>query len=244
MKVEPDDWLAGIFGYDVFRLSLAADESTVSPAAIFASPAPRAFYYAKVPVANVGQAGALTAMGFRVVDTNVLFERAPDPQLPAASALAVREAEPEEREAVLAIAATCFVYSRFHLDPQVPAATANAVKREWVANYFRKQRGERLLVAVSGGQPVGFLALLALSGPARVGVIDLVGVDRAWQKRGVGRRLVEHLVHESPPRYDHLRVGTQIANLPSIRLYEACGFRAAGAEYVLHAHTREGQVLP
>jgi len=53
----------------------------------------------------------------------------------------------------LDIAESAFVYSRFHLDPLVPKELANRVKREWIANYVRRQRGERLLVAEVDGNP-------------------------------------------------------------------------------------------
>ena len=33
-----------------------------------------------------------------------------------------------------------------------------------------------------------------------------------------------------------LRVGTQAANVPSVRLYEPLGFSLASAAYVLHLH--------
>jgi ribosomal protein S18 acetylase RimI-like enzyme len=70
-----------------------------------------------------------------------------------------------------------------------------------------------------------------------------MGVDRPEQGQGAGHRLVETFIGESAGGCDRLRVGTQLANIPSIRLYEKCGFRLAASEYVLHAHVREGRVL-
>ena len=43
---------------------------------------------------------------------------------------------------------------------------------------------------------------------------------------------------ESHADADMLRVGTQVANLPSISLYEKCGFHVAETTYVLHAHVQ------
>jgi RimJ/RimL family protein N-acetyltransferase len=40
----------------------------------------------------------------------------------------------------------------------------------------------------------------------------------------------------SLPQFTTMRVGTQIANIPSIRLYEAMGFRLVGAQHILHCH--------
>ena len=41
-----------------------------------------------------------------------------------------------------------------------------------------------------------------------------------------------------------LRVGTQAANTPSVRLYESLGFRLSQAQFVLHHHGRGGPYLP
>jgi ribosomal protein S18 acetylase RimI-like enzyme len=146
----------------------------------------------------------------------------------------VQDILPAYYDAVLRIAASSFVYSRFHLDPAIPKETAHKVKRAWVNSYIHKMRGERLLVALLDGKPVGFLAVLATPEPGRV--IDLIGVDRAYQGRGVGRALVSFFIADSADRYPLLRVGTQVANVPSMRLYESLGFRIDETAYVLHAH--------
>src|SRR5689334_2470415 len=80
MKLDRDEWLSGIFGYDVFKIGIVNDES-IDPQAIFSRlpSVGRSFCYAKVPVAQVGQVGALTSAGLRVVDVNVTFERQPSP---------------------------------------------------------------------------------------------------------------------------------------------------------------------
>jgi ribosomal protein S18 acetylase RimI-like enzyme len=245
VRIESDPWLAGLFGCEVFRVTLPEVVEAIAPAILFsAAVGPRAFFYAKAPVARVAQVGALTAAGFRVIDVNVVLEREPAPEYrrrpPAAI---IREAQPADEAGVLAIAETSFVYSRFHLDPQVSGALANTVKREWMASYFRRQRGERVWVTEEAGRPVGFLAVLVTGETDKTGVIDLIGVEKTQQGRGVGRELVEHFVHDGLGKYRRLRVGTQIANVPSLRLYEQCGFRVAEAAYVLHAHVRDGKAV-
>lgn len=244
MKINIDHWLSGIFGYDVINVSLARDESPESEAIFSAdSHLQRALYYTKVPVTSVTQVGALTAAGFRVIDVNVTFERLPAPVLNADSSVTVRDIESKDRSAVLDIAGSSFVYSRFHLDPLIPKALADTVKREWIANYIRGRRGERLLVAELNGGPAGFLALLVTSVPEKTGVIDLIGVDKHLQGRGIGRRLVEYHIQDSVGKYSRLIVGTQIANIPSVNLYARCGYHVTSSTYVLHAHVQEGKVI-
>jgi ribosomal protein S18 acetylase RimI-like enzyme len=200
-----------------------------------------AFYFAKVPTRRIDQVDALTQAGFRVVDVNVTLEREPTPLArPPGLDPAVRDYAPDDREAVLRIAASAFVYSRFHLDPKIPADLADSVKCAWADSYCQGTRGERLLVADVDGKVAGFLAILTrggLKGPERI--IDLVAVGKSYQARGVGRKLVEVFIVQSTGCAASLKVGTQAANVPSIRLYERCGFRMAETVYVLHAHVEK-----
>lgn len=236
MRVEPDVWMGAVFGHDVFRVALEEFDASALQRHLAACEQ-RGFYYAKIPTTRVDQVQALVALGFHVVDVNVTFEREAGDLSSSSAALPIREARPEDREALLAIAEQCFVYSRFHLDPQVPKRIANAIKREWVDSYLTGRRGERLLTAEENGRPVGFLAVLSAKVHGRtMRVIDLVGVDRHHQGRGVGKSLIRAFVALGVEGNDLLRVGTQAANIPSMRLYERCGFHVADSAYVLHAH--------
>ena len=250
MKVRRDAWFSDIFGYDVFEVILYESSSTEDwPSAckdlLSTSQSSSAFYYVKVPTPRVDVVRTLTSIGFHVIDTDITFTRR--------SGMIEEEADerpavgvdilPEHHEAVLAIASSCFRYSRFHLDPYIPDQLANSIKRAWVDNYIRRGRGERLLIGLFDNEPVGFLAILTAdlnSEPTLV--IDLVGVDRAYQRRGVGKSLVRYFVNDLSQRNCLLRVGTQTANIPSIRLYESMGFRMIEAQYVLHAHVRDGKL--
>jgi ribosomal protein S18 acetylase RimI-like enzyme len=252
MRIEPDAWLAEVLGHPAFRVYWPAPPTDLSAgaeaprAALAGSPAGSAFYYAKVPARGVDQVRALCSLGFAVVDVNVSFERSPDAHtgLPTRPWIQVRDMRPADHADVLDIAGHCFTYSRFHLDPFIAREQANGVKREWVRNYILGRRGERVLVAEWDGAPVGFLAVLAADVPGRsCRVIDLIGVAPERQGRGVGRALVDHFIRAYAGGCDRLRVGTQVANTPSARLYEGCGFRLADSAYVLHAHVKDGRPL-
>jgi dTDP-4-amino-4,6-dideoxy-D-galactose acyltransferase len=241
MKFVRDAWLSEVFGYDVFKLNIENGEIIDSKNVfVKASPPHRAFYYAKVPVTSVSQVGALTNAGFRVIDVNITFERQPE-NIASKENIVVRGVRPEDETAVLKIAENSFVYSRFHLDPLVTKELADKIKREWIANYISNQRGERLLIAEIDGKPAGFLALLVTN--EKVGVIDLIGVAKDMQGRGVGKRLVQFHINDAMGKYSSLLVGTQIANIPSMRLYQTCGYNISSSTYVLHAHVHEGKVI-
>ena len=223
MAVEQDAWLAEVLGFPVFVVGDDADLGGAEG---------RALWYAKLDVSRTAEVARLEGQGFRVVDVNVTLQHG-GARAPAAAGIEVGPAAPGEHERLVEIAASCFRYSRFHLDPQLPDELADRVKGEWVRSYAEGRRGLELLAARDGERPIGFLAVLERGG-ARV--IDLVGVDAAKQGRGVGDALVGAFIERHSEPSDELLVGTQISNRPSLRLYARHGFEIDRASYVLHRH--------
>lgn len=219
-----DAWLGEIMGRPVHRVEGTGDASALANG-IAAQPG---FFFAKVPTDRIEDVMTLSKLGFAVVDTNVTFELVREPEAPA---LEVSEIRDGEAEAVLAIAGSAFRYSRFHLDPLVGLDLANLIKREWIQNYVLRKRGDTLLVARDGGKPIGFLAPIVAHGTA---VIDLVAVATDAHGRGAGSALCSAFAakYRGMPRI----VGTQVANVPSVRLYTKLGFLLQKSSYVLHLH--------
>lgn len=248
MTIEPDSWLANIFRHNVFKVSspLRWHEKEEGLSALAAvTHGQSTFFYSKIPVRRLDEVRFLARMGFYVVDTTITFEREPGLQeTRTAIPVHIRESRGSEDVAILDIAASCFVYSRFHLDSQISHTIANKVKRAWVENYLDKKRGETLFISETAGKPSGFLAALGTRVAGQpVRVIDLVGVAQEYQGHGIGKALVQHFIRTAQRTYSSLRVGTQIANIPSVRLYESCGFQMVDSTYVLHMHMKNGKVL-
>lgn len=229
-KLAADAWLARHLARQAWRVD--QDPEGESLAGLRAQQ--NAFAYAKVAAEEARLVGDLVANGFMPVDVSVTFE-GPAPK--ESSAAGVRFAQSSDRDAVAAIAHGSFRFSRFHLDPRVPAAVANAIKAEWAANFFTGRRGDGMVVAEAGGSVVGFLQLLWTGGD--VLVIDLIGVAASHQRRGIARNMIHFAAAHGTGdarKPGHIRVGTQVANTKSVRLYESLGFRLVGAQYVLHYH--------
>ena len=200
------------------------------------------FFQAKVATDDVARVGSLEGAGFRTIDVNVTYKREPggladgvdravtaDGVDPAVTG--VRDAGPMDRDAVVAIAERDYSVSRFHLDPQIPDEVARAIKRDWADNFFRGDRGDRLLVADPDGKVIGFL--LVLDG-TKASVIDLIAVATEARGRGAGRALVRGLAESRPNR--PVVAGTQIANVGALRFYERLGFTVEQTQFVLHRH--------
>ena len=244
MNFVPDDWLASLMHIPVYRVEVTTAEALDTVQSMPVPADGRVFFYTKIPVENVNQTMALTKAGFNIVDVNVQFERLPS-KMPAVISqnMMIRQASPSDEYTVLNIAGSCFRYSRFHLDPLINHSLANTIKQEWIASYINKTRGVRLLVAEIEGVVVGFLAVLIDNSRRETAIVDLIGVDPSWQGRSVGQELINYLIMDSIDKYACIRVGTQIANIPSLRLYEKCGFHVASAAYVLHAHFSTEQII-
>ena len=242
MEIDRDHWLSEVFCYPVFRVSgsIVSLRDLRSHYCEHSS----AFYYSKLATDRVDQVRKLISAGFYVVDTAVTLGRSGVNELngPVVAGIDVSLANPgTDGDTILEIAEASFHYSRFHLDPLIPAGLADRVKRSWVESYLTGQRGECLWVAHVNADAAGFLAVLSVPvGESCDRVIDLIAVSQGFQRRGVARALIEAFIKNAAPRSERLRVGTQAANIPSIRLYEQAGFFIDQTQYVLHLHVKSG----
>lgn len=250
MRVSEDRWLSEIFQYSVFKIESDPTVDVSQAAQLVSnhsSEQPVAMYYAKIATDQVELVRQLGKAGLYVVDVNMTFRlnnkgpaHVSSPGYPSWS---IGEITADQHEEVLAIAGSCFRYSRFHLDPLVPSKIAHRVKHDWILSYVTGQRGEKLFVASANGKLAGFLAVIATESGGKSGrTIDLVGVDKTFQGQGAGQALGKFFIDYYRDRCDFLNVGTQGANVPSIRLYQKLGFSLMKSEYVMHMHVRNGQV--
>ncbi len=225
-----DDWLAGFLGKPAFHLD--AGRATHEPDVLWWLAEWRqrpCFIDAKAAADDLGRTSWLEDAGFRVIDTLLTFERGEPLNRETAG---VREASAADADAVAELAGRAFAQSRFHLDSRIGASIANRIKAAWARNYFAGRRGDAMVVAEQDGRILGFLQLIR--GNAGTWAIDLIAVDADARGRGLGGRLVAFAARRAGCR--RLRVGTQVANVRSIRLYESLGFRLVDARYVFHLH--------
>jgi phosphinothricin acetyltransferase len=140
-------------------------------------------------------------------------------------ALKIRTAAAADAEAI------CTIYNQGIEDRLATLETelrTPAERREWLA-----ARGPRhpVLVAEAGAMIVGWASLNNFNPrPAYRFVADLsVYIERSWRGRGVGRRLLEHLVAIAPGLGFHKLVLAAFPfNGAGMALYERVGFRTVG----------------
>jgi ribosomal protein S18 acetylase RimI-like enzyme len=190
----------------------------------------KVFIYTKVDSKSTGLSAFLEEVGFRLVDTNVSFEKITGKRVEIKNH--IRPAKPEDREQVTQLAGRNFIFSRFHLDPEVSQDVADRIKFDWVGNYFNGKRGDELLVAETDGTISGFVLLLYRGDEA---IIDLIAVDSNFRRQGISSDLISY-IETVRPEAKKIIVGTQVANIPSVRMYEKSGFRLTASKYIFHYH--------
>lgn len=180
----------------------------------------------RIPEAWHAERDALTAAGFRAIESLVTYERAGGaaPPVPAA----VRPARAADRDACMAIAARAFRSDRYHTDPAIDDGAADRLKARWVANAFAG-RADGRLVADEGGGPLGFALGIARDGWA---LLDLIAVAPEAQGRGLGAALLAGFIAHYADRAT--RAGTQAANRASCRMYERTGYQIVERAVTLH----------
>jgi RimJ/RimL family protein N-acetyltransferase len=174
---------------------------------------------------------------FRFVEVNLRAELAPLPmdRLPAAR-VTVRLATSEDRGPLLSIAESAFDSGRYHADPRVPRALANARYRAWLDNALsRPGPGTCVFALGAAGHPTGFfhVEIEAAAADLRLSAVDpagnpgiagfalYVGVLQALASQGVQR----------------VSARLTATNTAVVNLYSALGFRFAEPEIVRHWHS-------
>jgi len=229
-QIAEDGWLTRVVGQPVLRIHEHCPAGEIASHVVDAPGG--SLYFIRVPAADTQRVSELARLGFEVVDCGVTLSRGAAPAVDDPPA--VIAAGPRHAERVAIIGGSAFAMSRFHLDPHMPAGAADAIKREWARNCATGGRGVATLVALHEGEVAGFLAVLASGGDH---VIDLVAVDGRHRGLGIGRSLVQAFVARFGPRSAQLLVGTQAANVASLRMYESVGFRVQSSHYAMHLHT-------
>ncbi|MBL4654263.1 MAG: GNAT family N-acetyltransferase [Bacteroidia bacterium] len=191
------------------------------------------YVFTKVSTEKTEQVKFIEKLGFNLIDTNVSFEKNLSPILDFKFTCNVLLARPVDEEKTVELASRTMRNSRFHLDKCFEQSTADYLKGEWVRNYFKGKRGDAMVIALEKDKIVGFLQLIKSNGNKLF--IDLIGVDSSIRNKGIASNMI-HFAESEFKDCEKYVVGTQVSNIPSIRLYEKLGFKMISSNYVFHYH--------
>lgn len=228
----PDLWLGQHLGKPTYRTTAKQASPQTRPVNDMVGQSP-IFLYGRLDQSEAGAIARFEACGFRPIDRHVTFRFTGGNKAESATPHVIaRDARTEDRGVVIDIARRSFLFSRFHADDAIADDVANDIKAAWAENYFRSERGDGMIVAERDGQVAGFLLFLRNSSGQ---IIDLIAVSDTYRGMGIGRALVTECKRRLPVG-GVLTVGSQEANGPSMKFYDALGFRPIKTEVTLHYH--------
>jgi ribosomal protein S18 acetylase RimI-like enzyme len=151
----------------------------------------------------------------------------------------VVQASLDDEEVLVGIAKDVFKSNHFHADPRLPRDKCDEVYAKWVSGCLRGL-ADVVLVAKKRGKHLGFISCKVEGAGEDFsrGIIDLIGVKKRFEGRGIGSCLVAEALKWFSSRSKSVYVGTQAANISAVRLYEKMGFRLVLSEATLHLWTR------
>ena len=121
--VKRDAWLSKTLSREAYTLAItptlleaAAGKHSRSYSQLHELQAKPVFITAKVPVTDRAAAQFVQDHGFRLIDTNLKFEKRAESPTAVSGDCLLRFAEPADRDAVIDLARRNFVFTRFHLD--------------------------------------------------------------------------------------------------------------------------------
>lgn len=144
----------------------------------------------------------------------------------------IRFANNLDKKKVLNIAKNSFINSRFFKDKNIKKKLARKIKHNWVLNFFKKKRGEYLIISECYKKVVGFLLILKSKNDY---IIDLIAVKKKYQNLGFGTKMIKFLENIVLKRNKvKIYVSTQSNNKHSIKLYIKNKFKVKYRNYVYH----------
>ena len=144
----------------------------------------------------------------------------------------IRFANSFDKKQILDIAEHSFISSRFFKDKNIKKKLARKIKSNWVLNFFRKKRGECLIICECNKKVVGFLLIIKKKNDY---IIDLIAVKKNYQNLGFGTKMIKFLENVVLKRNKvKIYVSTQSNNKNSIKLYIKNKFKVKYRKYVYH----------
>lgn len=126
--------------------------------------------------------------------------------------------------------------SRYYCDKNLPFKFRKKFRLEWVLNFFKKKRGDLLVVAYNKKKILGFISLLKKNFGFQ---IDLIVTKKNYQNKKVGTSLINYVNNKYLKKNEKIKAGTQLNNLNANIVYKKIGFKQLKTfKYVYHIHSK------
>lgn len=224
------EWDSAHFGFDIAKLELDKGESEQKVRALLGRTRAECII-SRVPTSDLQGAWVLEESGFELMDILIRLDLGVSAFIrgPSRSGCQVRDYRQSDIASLREIARTSFTTGHFRSDKRFDQKKVDELYSLWVKKCVERQF--EFSVAVSDGEPVGFVAARDEGAKS---VIELVAVDSATRSRGVGNDLMSCYLETAKQRHGKVEIGVHLDNIPALRLYERLGFAVSQGELTFH----------
>ncbi|MEM2370619.1 MAG: GNAT family N-acetyltransferase [Candidatus Bathyarchaeia archaeon] len=242
--IRRSEWDSEHFGFNISKVELALFNQNVNANLRLAlirrviESSVSKLIIARVPLTDIRTIQAFEINGAILTDVLLTFHRDLR-EIPISRedcrGIEILEADEKHTQQISKIAKDVFTTSHFHSDLFLPANRCSELYAKWALNSLR-ELADIVLVAKEGNNLLGFVTCRIdyLNDEYSYGVIDLIGVKKEHQGRGIGSCLLNEALRWFSRRTSSVYVGTQANNVRSVRLYEGASFKNVFAEATLH----------
>lgn len=162
---------------------------------------------------------ALESAGFILVDGLISLSIDTFSAMPEV-APEIREARKSDLLKLKKLTSGLYSTTRITNDPLISKERANKYYMKWIENSVKGSAADSVLVWEEKGKILGYVTL------QKKGQIPLIGVSEKARGRGIGKELIyAALATFKSWGLENVKIETQVANIPALRVYQACGFK-------------------
>jgi ribosomal protein S18 acetylase RimI-like enzyme len=125
--------------------------------------------------------------------------------------------------------------NRFFLEKKIDSKISEQIKIEWVRNYFKKKRGDLMILRYKKNLLAGFLLVIQKKKGI---VVDLIAVSKKFRKKNIALEMMlfAQKIFSSPQKKVTFFAGTIDKNCLAIKFYKKIGLRLINKSYIYHYH--------
>ena len=120
--------------------------------------------------------------------------------------------------------------SHYIQDINLPKKFRNNFRYNWLKNFFKKKRGDQLIV-YEKNKIKGFLLLIKIKKGI---IIDLIATSEKYQKKGIGKSLLNYVNSFYMKKGKLLIAGTQSNNFSAVKFYSKMKFKKIATKKIYH----------
>ncbi len=235
-------WDSDLFGFDVVELRLREEDPEAAAQAVAKwldslAPRPPFLAYLRTPFPQVPLAETLSQQGFYPVELTYALSL-PLRRLGSIASggrprARLRRANPADLSELIAIAGSTFEADRYHQDPHIPAARADARYSAWIEEGMNAQELIFLYEDAATSKTLGFFHLRPV-GEGRLD-ISLAAVQPNLRRTGIGAFMYEAALTEARGLgYDTATTRVSAAHLDVVNLFARLGFAFRQVQLTWH----------